>query len=75
MAVITLEELRELKSLKETLPALMAAARGRSNFPPMNHFGGASERERRMARERLELALARIRELENKWGSSQPEPS
>ena len=70
-SVVTLEELRELKRLKETLPALMAAARGRSNFPPMNHFGGASKRERRMAQERLELALARIRELENKLGSPQ----
>jgi hypothetical protein len=67
-SVVTLEELRELKRLRETLPALMAAATGRSNFPPMNQFGGASKRERRVAQERPELVLARIRELENKLG-------
>jgi coenzyme F420-reducing hydrogenase alpha subunit len=67
--VFTLEDLRELRRLKASLPAIMAAASGRSNFPPMNQFGGASNLERKKAREQLERVQKRIRELESKLGS------
>jgi hypothetical protein len=66
--VVTIAELRELKQLKATLPAAVAAAQDVSG----DQLDGVTQFERRMARDRLKWMLARIQEIENKSGSSNP---